>query len=315
MPELSQTTTPLTSAYWAADSTVGSLRETTVGSILRDAACRAPDKDPALIDGDQDRAGRREWSYAELLADAERAARALLTRFTPGERVAVWAPNSPEWVILEFAAALAGLTLVTVNPAYQGDELAYVLGHSEADGLFLAEEFQQRDLHAVLAEVRGRLPKLRNVLPLRAWDTFTTAGDARAATERPLPDVAPSSPAQVLYTSGTTGRPKGAALAHRGLTNNVPGSPLSDGRYRPRRRRGPIRCRCSTWEAALSSLLARSRSPPRTCSCPASPPPFSLEPSSRHTRVPSCAACPRCSSPCLATPTWPSAMFPRCAAC
>ena len=220
MPELSQTTTPLTSAYWAADSTGGSLRETTVGSILRDAAWRAPDK-TALIDGDPDRPDRRRWTYGELLADAERAARALLTRFTPGERVAVWAPNSPEWVILEFAAALAGLTLVTVNPAYQGDELAYVLGHSEADGLFLAEEFQQRDLHAVLAEVRGRLPKLRDVRPLRAWDTFATAGDARAATERPLPDVAPSSPAQVLYTSGTTGRPKGAVLTHRGLTNNA----------------------------------------------------------------------------------------------
>ncbi len=77
-------------------------------------------------------------SYAELLAEAERAARALLTRFTPGERVAVWAPNSPEWIILEFGAALAGLTLVTVNPAYQGDELVHVLGDSAADGLFHA---------------------------------------------------------------------------------------------------------------------------------------------------------------------------------
>ena len=95
--------------------------------MLRDAAGRAPGK-TALIDGDQDRKDRRQWTYAELLADAERAARALLTRFTPGERVAVWAPNSPEWVILEFGAALAGLTLVTVNPAYQGDELATCSG-------------------------------------------------------------------------------------------------------------------------------------------------------------------------------------------
>ena len=220
MPELSQTTTPLTSAYWPADSTVGGIRETTIGSVLRDAAWRAPDK-IALIDGDPNRPDRRRWTYAELLADTERAARALLTRFAPGERVAVWAPNSPEWVILEFAAALAGLTLVTVNPAYQGDELAHVLGHSEADGLFLAEESQQRDMQAVLAEVRARLPELREVLSFGAWDTFTTAGDARAATERPLPVVDPSSPAQVLYTSGTTGRPKGAVLTHRGLTNNA----------------------------------------------------------------------------------------------
>src|SRR5487761_708785 len=151
VPELSRTTTPLASAYWPASGDAGDIRETTIGSVLREAAGRARDA-AALIDGDPDRPGRR-WTYAELLASAERAARALLTEFTPGERVAVWAPNSPEWVILEFAAALAGLTLVTVNPAYQGDELAHVLGHSEADGLFLAETFQQRDMRAVLAEV------------------------------------------------------------------------------------------------------------------------------------------------------------------
>jgi fatty-acyl-CoA synthase len=220
VPEFSHTTTSLTSAYWPASSNAWGIRETTIGSILRDAAGRAPDK-TALIDGDPDRPDRRQWDYAELLAEAERAARALLTRFVPGERVAVWAPNSPEWVILEFAAALAGLTLVTVNPAYQGDELAYVLGHSEADGLFLADRFQQRDMHAVLAEVRGRLPGLRDVVSFSEWDAFTAAGATRAAAERPLPDVAPSSQAQVIYTSGTTGRPKGAVLTHRGLTNNA----------------------------------------------------------------------------------------------
>jgi fatty-acyl-CoA synthase len=218
--------TPLTSAYWAAVTAGSAIQETTVGSILRDAARRAPDK-AALIDGDPDRAGaggqgRRRWTYAELLADAERAARALLTRFAPGERVAVWAPNSPEWVILEFAAALAGLTLVTVNPAYRGEELAHVLRDSGADGLFLAgpllDDTGQR---AVLDEVRGQLPRLRDVLSLTGWDAFTAAGDTPAALGRPLPDVAPSSTAMVLYTSGTTGRPKGAVLTHRGLTNNA----------------------------------------------------------------------------------------------
>jgi fatty-acyl-CoA synthase len=220
VPEPSPTTAPLASAYWPATSSAGGIRETTIGSVLRDAAARAPGQ-AALIDGHQDRAGRRQWTYAELLADAERAARALLSRFTPGERVAVWAPNSPEWVILEFGAALAGLTLVTVNPAYQGDELAHVLGHSGADGLFLAGQFQQRDMRAVLAEVRGRLPRLREVLSFSEWEEFTAAGDAPAAAVRPLPDVAPSTTAMVLYTSGTTGTPKGAELTHRGLTNNA----------------------------------------------------------------------------------------------
>ena len=220
MPEPSPTTIPLERAYWPAAGTAAGLRETTIGGVLRDAAGRAPGT-TALIDGDPDRPGQRQWTFAGLLADAERAARALLTRFTPGERVAVWAPNSPEWIILEFGAALAGLTLVTVNPAYQGDELAHVLGHSGADGLFLADRFQQRDMPAVLAEVRGRLPRLRDVLSFSGWDAFTATGDSPAAAGRQLPAVDPASTAQVLYTSGTTGAPKGAELTHRGLTNNA----------------------------------------------------------------------------------------------
>jgi fatty-acyl-CoA synthase len=221
---------PLTSAYWAADwsgdrSGTDRVRATSIGSVLRDAAARAPGA-IALVDGHADPALRRQWTFAALLADAERAARALLTRFTPGERIAVWSPNRPEWVILEFAAALAGLTLVTVNPAYRGDELAHVLGHSAAEGLFHAGGQQA----GILAEIRGRLPKLRDELSFEDWAAFTAAGDGVAgggvagggvAAARLLPDVDPSSAAQVLYTSGTTGRPKGAVLTHRGLTNNA----------------------------------------------------------------------------------------------
>jgi len=210
MPEF-----PLTNAYWPAQ-TFTPLRETTIGSILCDAAAVAPGK-IALIDGDPVRGKRRRWTYLALLADAERAARALLQRFSPGERIAVWSGNSPEWLILEFAAALAGLTLVTVNPAYQGDELAHVLGHSEAVGLFMADEYQGADLHAILADVRGRLPRLRQVTSFGDRDDFAM----RAVGSAPLPAVAPSDVAQLLYTSGTTGRPKGALLTHRALTNNA----------------------------------------------------------------------------------------------
>lgn len=69
------------------------------------------------MEGRPDSSRRRRWSYADLLTESERVARALLGRFAPGERLAVWAPNSPEWLLVEFGAALAGLTLVTVNPA------------------------------------------------------------------------------------------------------------------------------------------------------------------------------------------------------
>ncbi|HEX4090626.1 MAG TPA: AMP-binding protein [Trebonia sp.] len=210
MPEF-----PLANAYWPAQ-TCTSLRDSTIGSILRDAAATAPDK-IALIDGDSDCGERRQWTYRALLGDAERAARSLLRRFSPGERVAVWSGNSPEWLILEFAAALAGLTLVTVNPAYRGDELAHVLGHSEADGLFMADDYQGADLRAILAEVRGRLPRLREVSSLGNWDDLTMP----SADDAPLPSVASSDVAQLLYTSGTTGRPKGTLLTHGGLTNNA----------------------------------------------------------------------------------------------
>src|SRR6185437_8173742 len=96
--------------------------------------------------------------------------------------VAVWAGNGPDWVLLEFAAGMAGLTLVTVNPAYQAEELAHVLGHSGAAGVFLRTGTQA----GILAQVRDRLPLLREVLTLGDWP----AGDG------PLPEVDPASPAQ-----------------------------------------------------------------------------------------------------------------------
>jgi len=214
---------PLTSAYWPADTSVP-LLETTIGSVLRAAAARSPDKialiegGPAIAgNGDPNGGQRRRWTYAGLLASAERAARALLTRFAPGERVAIWSANSPEWIILDFGAALAGLTLVTVNPANQGDEVAHVLGDSGADGLVMANTHQGSDLRAILASVRGRLPALREVISFGDWDAFIAKGDR----DGPLPAVAPADVAQLLYTSGTTGRPKGALLTHRALTNNA----------------------------------------------------------------------------------------------
>ncbi|HUN33698.1 MAG TPA: AMP-binding protein [Trebonia sp.] len=208
------TDTPIALPDHAA-SRFGPVLETTVGGVLRAAAERAA-QTTALVEGTADRVERRRWSYADLLADSERVAQALLGRFTPGERVAVWAPNSPEWVLLEFGAALAGLTLVTVNPALQASEVAYVLGQSRAHGVVHAPAYRGGDLGGMLREVRGGLPGLREVISLADWDGFV--GSA-SATER-LPDVDPDDPAQIQYTSGTTGFPKGALLSHRGITNN-----------------------------------------------------------------------------------------------
>ena len=194
----------------------GPVLETTVGGVLRAAAERAAET-PALVEGTADAKSRRRWSYADLLADAEQVARALLGRFDPGERVAVWAPNSAEWLLMEFGAALAGLTLVTVNPALRASEVAHVLGQSRAQGVVLAPAYRGADLTDTLAQVRGRLPDLREVISLADWDRFAASG----SPAQRLPGVRPDDAAQIQYTSGTTGFPKGAVLRHRGITNNA----------------------------------------------------------------------------------------------
>ena len=202
-------------SYQRADSSRPVL-ETTVGGVLREAAERAAGT-VALVEGTPDPGSRRRWSYADLLAASEGVARALLGRFAPGERVAVWAPSSPEWLLLEFGAALAGLTLVTVNPALRTGELAFVLGQSGVQGVALAPVYRGADLAETLAQVRGQLPGLREVISFADWDSFADSG---SPTER-LPEVQPDDAAQIQYTSGTTGFPKGAVLHHRGITNNA----------------------------------------------------------------------------------------------
>ena len=205
----------LSTSYWPADRSQP-VFDLTAGGALRDAAADAP-RATALVQGAVDPAARRRWSYAELLEASERAARALLGRFAPGDRVAVWANNIPEWVILELAAGLAGITIVTVNPALRPQELGYVLGQSQADGIFLIPAYRGSPMAEMVQQVRGDLPALREVVSFADWDAFC----AEAAPGRALPVVSPDAPAQIQYTSGTTGFPKGAVLHHRGVVNNA----------------------------------------------------------------------------------------------
>jgi fatty-acyl-CoA synthase len=202
-------------SYWPADLTEPVL-ETTCGGVLRSAAEQAPDA-VALMAGTPDPAARRRIAYAELLTEAERTARALLGRFVPGERVAVWAPNIPQWTILQFGAALAGMTLVTVNPLYRAQELRHVLGQSRAAGIFLVPAVRGVSIVDILDTVRPQLSALRERVLFTDWDTFCASG---SPTE-PLPEVDPGAAAQIQYTSGTTGFPKGAIIHHRGFTNNA----------------------------------------------------------------------------------------------
>ncbi|MGE3848563.1 MAG: AMP-binding protein [Gammaproteobacteria bacterium] len=206
---------PLTESYWPAQDDIP-LIETTAGDALRAAAAARPDH-VALIEGHPEPARRRRWTYAELLRDAEATARALLARFEPGEHVAVWGGNSPEWIVLQYGLALAGLVLVTVNPAYRAEELGYVLKQSRARGVFHDREYRGLDMAVAVREaLAGEDLSLETIVVLDDLVSFAREHDRGAA----LPAVEPRQPCMIQYTSGTTGRPKGALLNHFSITNN-----------------------------------------------------------------------------------------------
>jgi fatty-acyl-CoA synthase len=207
----------LTTSHWIPDGNGPPLLEgATVGSRLGEVAAEVPDR-VALVEG-LPTPERREWTYGKLLADAECCARCLLRYFEPGEHVAVWAHNLPEWVLLEYGAALAGLTLVTVNPSLQPAETSYILGQSRAAGLFLVPEVRGNPLVAHAEAIRADLPELRHILRLDLLDELIANSGAANVT---LPVVDVDDPAQIQYTSGTTGFPKGVMLRHNSIVNNA----------------------------------------------------------------------------------------------
>ncbi|MEM9406652.1 MAG: AMP-binding protein [Acidobacteriota bacterium] len=207
-------TAPLTESHWIPDGSGPALRpDITVGGRLREVAAAAPDR-RALVEGLP--AEGRTWTYTELLADAERCARVLLDHFEPGDKVAVWAHNLPEWMILEYGAGLAGVTLVTLNPSLQPAEGEYVLGHSGAAGVFVVPNVRGNTIEEHARTIQANLPELRHILRL---DQLGELMDA--AGENELPHVAGSDPAQMQYTSGTTGFPKGVLLSHQSIVNNA----------------------------------------------------------------------------------------------
>ncbi len=207
------TRTPLSNSYWPAEVSDDVLN-LSLGDLLRRAAATVPDR-IGLVDAVEDVAARRSWTYAEFLTDAVRAARALRARFEPGDRVAIWAPNSANWVILQQAISLAGMVLVPANPAYRARELEYILRQSGAAGLLHADSYRGFDMTTIVDELRPKLPNLKETISISAWTAFLDTGDP----SRELPAVAPLDPLQIQYTSGTTGFPKGALLHHKGLIN------------------------------------------------------------------------------------------------
>ena len=192
------------------------LRDLTLGQLLAEAAAEAPDQ-MAIIEGCEDPSRRRQWTYAEMLRESTRIAKAMALRFKPGERVAIWSPNTPEWILTEFGSAMAGLVLVTVNPAFTKDELTYVLKQSRSAGILVVPQFRGNKMLEAVEQVKAECPDLREIIRFDQWDDFVASSDE---SNIELPEVSPQDATMIQYTSGTTGFPKGALLHHRGLVNN-----------------------------------------------------------------------------------------------
>ncbi len=184
------------------------------------------------------------WTYSDLKREVDAFAAGLLAvGLIPGDRLAIWCPNNVEWVVTQFATAKAGVILVNLNPAYRPAELEYALNKLGCKGLIMATTFKNSNFIEMLRSLAPeldqskpgelqaeKLPDLRIVIRIgteetpgmyRFADIPALARDehrerlARLAGELQFDD-----PINVQFTSGTTGRPKGATLTHHNLLNN-----------------------------------------------------------------------------------------------
>ena len=210
----------MTMPSYASGTSVTPLLGETIGENLARAAMAFGGRE-ALVDV----ASGQRWTYSRFNAEVDTVARGLLARGVgKGDRVGIWAPNVPEWVLVQYATARIGAILVNINPAYRTHELAYVLKQAGVRTLVSAESFKTSDYRAMVAEVSHDCPELYDVIFLGTldWDALLADGaevDAAALAEA-AGRLSPDDPINIQYTSGTTGFPKGATLSHHNILNN-----------------------------------------------------------------------------------------------
>ncbi len=187
---------------------------------LRRTAERHGDREALVVPPQRYRA-----TYRERVGQCETGGRGLMARgVAKGDRVGIWSPNRYEWVLVQYATAAIGAILVNINPAYRTSELEYALNQSGVSFLVLAGGFRQADYKAMLGEVRGRCPALREAFVFEdGWDALL-----RDASKTPVDELHMresslqfDNPINIQYTSGTTGFPKGATLTHHNILNNA----------------------------------------------------------------------------------------------
>jgi fatty-acyl-CoA synthase len=195
----------------------------TIGEIFFETALRRPNGDAVV----HLEVGAR-YNYALLAWEVERAARGFLRLgIGPGEAVAIWGVNVPEWIIAFLAAARIGAVSVPVDPGAGHSELAYILSNAQCRCLVAYVE-EEETLQTAL-KARDDSPELSHIVVIgeqtdpdtMLWSEFTAKGSEVEQAEylEAASRVKADDPVAIMYTSGTTGRPKGVVLDHLGLVN------------------------------------------------------------------------------------------------
>jgi acyl-CoA synthetase (AMP-forming)/AMP-acid ligase II len=180
-----------------------------VPAALDQAAARFAGHE-AVVDGDV------RLTFADLRSGAVDVARALIaTGVAPGDRVALWAPNSAAWIVASFGVYAAGAVLVPLNTRYRGEEAGHILRTSQARLLLTVGDFLGTDYGSLLDGVDHPVERIVH-LDTGAWDEFLAGGGAVdvAEVEARIAAIGPDGTSDIIFTSGTTGAPKGAMLGH-----------------------------------------------------------------------------------------------------
>ncbi|MGH4000987.1 MAG: AMP-binding protein [Pseudonocardiaceae bacterium] len=211
------TAVPVLPSYVSGVSEVPLLGDT-IGDNFDRTVARYGDRE-ALVDC----ASGRRWTYSQLSAEVDAMAYGLLAAgIGKGDRVGIWAPNCPEWLLTQYATAKIGAILVNINPAYQARELEYVLKAAGIGMLIAAKSFKASDYAAMISRVRPRCTVLRRVVLIGSvdWNELSVhRGDASLLASKQA-QLSSDDPINIQYTSGTTGFPKGATLSHHNILNN-----------------------------------------------------------------------------------------------